>query len=562
MKYKNVFLALMPFWDPLIPPNGISTLKQYISDLDCKVCTRDYTTIDSLLLFYNRYFEILRMLIPDNHHGNLYNSGHDALERHLLAHLNYTDFDEYVDIVDLLIYNTYFYKIDREEIIKLIQIIDDFYKHLEELLISELQEFKPDIFGLTVYKNILGPSIFAFKIVKKHFPDTLTIMGGTIFADSHAVNSPNYNILLEKTIGIIDKIVIGKGEEVLKQILEGKLDDNTRVYNAISLKIEPKENKKAFLPDYTSFNVDRYPYLPVTGSTGCPFKCKFCNSTLFWNNFWKKDTKILVEEMKALNEKYGNQLFFMTDSLINKTVEDLSTELIKNELSLYYDGYFRIDQPSTLIENTLKWRKSGLYRVRIGVESGSQKVLDLMNKKITIDQIKASLTALAYAGIKTTTYWVIGYPGETEKDFEDTLRFVEEMKNQIWQIEPAPFMYQYSGQVNSDVWEQDRRLLYPSQYTDILMSKTWKLETYPSREEAFKRTQYFMKFCKDLGILNPYSVQEHFHADKRWKELHSNSVPSLIEFKDKNKIITENLDIKIIKTNLQNNRDKVSEFSF
>lgn len=214
--------------------------------------------------------------------------------------------------------------------------------------------------------------------------------------------------------------------------------------------------------------------------------------------------------------------------MLNPTIDELSEKIAEQKLSYFYDTYFRIDTASTSIVNTTKWRNGGLYRVRMGIESGSQKMLDLMNKKINIDQIKAALSCLAFAGIKTTTYWVIGHPGETEEDFQMTLDLVEEMKNDIWQAECNVFQYFYAGgQNNDDSWAKKRLPLYSEKEYEFIKFKEWDLDIEPKRDVIFDRMYRFINHCKNLGIPNPYSGYEHWEADYRWNKLHKNAVPPM-----------------------------------
>ena len=76
----------------------------------------------------------------------------------------------------------------------------------------------------------------------------------------------------------------------------------------------------------------------------------------------------------------------------------------------------------------------------------------LISTKITTEQIKSAVASLAKAGIKTTTYWIAGYPGETEEDFQQTLDLIEEMKNDIYEAEANPFWYYLNALVKSDEW--------------------------------------------------------------------------------------------------------------
>ena len=265
--------------------------------------------------------------------------------------------------------------------------------------------------------------------------------------------------------------------------------------------------------------------------------------------------------MIEMYKKYGHQLFFMTDALLNPIVTDLANEFIKSGVSLYYDAYFKVDKASGDIENTLLWRQGGLYRVRLGVESGSQRILDLMDKEITLEMTRASLSALANAGIKTTTYWVIGYPGETEADFQETLKLLEKLQIDIFQAECNPFLCHFSGQGASPLWVDKRKSLYNEKLNDMLVFKTWTLDIEPSREETYDRVFRFVNRCKELGIPNPYSLNEHFKADERWKKLHKNAVPSLIDFRDKENYINESRGVKKMHF-LKNRREEAYEFGF
>jgi hypothetical protein len=233
----------------------------------------------------------------------------------------------------------------------------------------------------------------------------------------------------------------------------------------------------------------------------------------------------------------------MTDSLLNPTVNDLSEEMSNRGVNLYYDAYFRIDNPSSNIQNTMKWRKGGLYRVRIGIESGSQKMLDLMNKKITVNQIKSAIINLALAGIKTTTYWLIGHPGETEEDFQMTLNLIKELKNYIWQAECNIFQYFYeAGQNNEDAWSEKSFLLYPEETFKFFKFKEWQLDSEPSREVIFERMHRFINYCKELGIPNPYSAYETYTSEIRWKNLHKNAVPPIEEITVEGKYYNETIN--------------------
>jgi radical SAM superfamily enzyme YgiQ (UPF0313 family) len=281
----------------------------------------------------------------------------------------------------------------------------------------------------------------------------------------------------------------------------------------------------------------------------------------YFGKYKRKDPKQTVEEMIALYKKYGLQVFFMNDALLNGIAPALSEEFIKADVTLYWDGYLRVDNAVCDPENTFQWRRGGFYRARLGVESGSQHVLDLMHKGITPDQIKEALFSLAHAGIKTTAYWVIGHPGETEEDFRQTLQLLDEAKNNIYEAECNPFIYGYSGQADSQKWKDKRKQLYPEKARDMLILQTWYIETEPSREVTYERVNRFVAHCRKLGIPNPYSLHDIYNADKRWKELHRNAVPPLALLNDQEKHVDENKYVKK-EVLLQNTLEEKGDFGF
>jgi radical SAM superfamily enzyme YgiQ (UPF0313 family) len=253
-----------------------------------------------------------------------------------------------------------------------------------------------------------------------------------------------------------------------------------------------------------------------------------------------------VNELSTLYHQHGSQLFLLSDSLLNPVITGLAKEFLDKDLPIYWDGYLRVDKNTCNQEQVFLWRRGGFYRGRIGVESGSQRMLDAMNKKIPIRDIKTTLSNLANAGIKTTNYFIIGYPGETETDFQQTLDFIEELRDDIYEAECNPFGYYLEGQVDSEKWKQTNKniLLYPEEAKDMLILQTWSMDCEPKREVVYERINRFARHCTRLGVPNPYSLYDIYMADDRWKKLHKNAVPSLVEFKDKEKIVDEVKNVK------------------
>jgi radical SAM superfamily enzyme YgiQ (UPF0313 family) len=545
-KLEKVLLVLLPFWPPLNPPLGISCLKGFLLPRGYRVTAVDAAVEGRFREIYNQYFDTLQEFIPQHHKGNLHNIGVEVIQDHMNAHLNRTCQDAYHELVKLIISRTFFCELAAPQIQQLDEIIHEFYQRLEHYLVDLLERESPGVLGISVFKGTLPASLFAFRLTRHRYPHITTVMGGGIFADQLAPGSPNFDIFLENT-PYIDKIIVGEGEQLLLKWLQGELPRQQRVYTLNAIGGSTMDLKDAAIPDFSDFNLKLYPELAAYTSRSCPYQCGFCAETVNWGNFRKKSAPQVVRELKELYRQYGYQLFLMSDSLLNPIISELAGELQEADVSLYWDGYLRADSSVCDIENTLMWRKGGFYRARLGLESGSQRLLQAMNKRITPRQIRNAVSGLAYAGIKTTTYWIVGYPGETEEDFKETLDIIEELKDNIYEAECNPFRYYPMGQVKSAEWKAAKQSvpLYPQSAAGILMVQTWILkESEPQREEIYRRVNRFVQHCHRLGIPNPYSWHDIYQADQRWQKLHKNAVPPLAQFQQNINYIDEKNDVK------------------
>lgn len=544
IKNKNILLILLPFWDPQVPPLGIACLKSFVekkSDYSVKLVDANVEFVFRNI--YSKYFNNLQNIIPEEKRRHLYNIGHEILKHHMMAFINCINRDDYIDLIRILVQNTFFSIISINEALILDQIINDFYKELKKYSVSLINKYEPSIIGLSVYNGTLPASMFLFQIIKELNPEIKTIMGGSIFASDLAIGSPNYEIFIKNSQNI-DNIIIGEGEQLFLKLLQGELLSKKKILTSSDILNSTIDLNTSVVPDFSDYNLDAYLHLASFTSRSCPFECNFCVETIFWGKYRKKDEVIIASELSELHYTYNKQLFVMCDSILNPVVDKLTKELYSRKIPVYFDGYFRIDKNSQIIDKVLSWRKGGFYRARLGIESGSQEILDAMNKNISIQEIIDAIKNLAYAGIKTSTMWVIGYPGETECDFEKTLKLIEELKDYIYEADCNPFWYFYTGQGNSDKWSIYRKLLYPEKYSEMLLLQTWTLDIAPTREIAYERVNRFIDFCAKLKIPNPYNLSEINIADERWKKLSKNSVPSILDFESKNVTIDERVKIK------------------
>lgn len=545
-KKERILLLMLPFWIPMIPPMGVASLKGYLEPHGFDVKTIDANTENRFRDIYQHYFNALKMYIPESLQGNLVNLGNYLLEKHMMAYLNRTDETRYRELFNIILEESFLCRFEDKQIEALNALIDKYFKRLDQYIQELMEQEQPDLLGLSVFGGNLPAVMRLVKTSKEKFPHMKIILGGGVFVEQLAEGSKDMDNFLNAVGQYIDHIIIGEGENLFLEYLKGNLPESEKIYTLANQQVTEMNLDQKHIPNYSEFDIGYYSYLGASGSRSCPYKCKFCNERTTWGKYRKKESRQVVEEMSRMYQVNNYQLFFFSDSLLNPIITPLSKEMIDAGESLYWDGFFRADRHACDMENTFRWRRAGFYRARLGLESGSINILEKMGKEIDLDTIRQSVHSLAAAGIKTTTYWVIGYPGETEQDFQMTLDLVEEMKDNIYEAETNPFTLFPNSRIATDPeLNQGKKIpAYPSWADSMLICQYHNLDIEPSRREVIDRMQRFEVHCKKLGIPNPYSLQEVHLADDRWQKLHQNAVPPLVAFKDRKQKVIENLEIE------------------
>lgn len=526
----SILLLLPPFWPPLIPPMGLATLKSHLlSQGFRRVRAVDLNCVDRLRGYYRRYLACLRERIPRERLGVLGKLGHELLQNHLLAWKNCGGDSALVSqTVGEIITHTFYIPPDPELIGQLHVIVQHFFDDLRVHLLQLYGEYAPNVLGVSVPDlSTVSTAITACEVFKEIRPGGLTVLGGSIFLTGLA-DSPDFPRFLQRA-SAVDKVVVGDGATHFVDILRDP-DRSERVHVAKPPGFTAGAGSRTPNPNYDDFDLNRYPYIGTEQTISCPFACGFCNLPRFLGPYRKRSGESIAAELMRLYQQCGSQLIYMADSLLNPVIDDLTSSLAQLQPSLYLDGYLRVQESLCDPERAVRLRRGGLYRARMGVESGSQRILDLMDKHARVKHATGTVRALASAGIKTTVFIVVGYPGETEEDFQATLEWITELQDDIWQLDCSPFAYWYSGQCQDEVWAAQRQPLYSPKTQTLLLVQTWTLSCEPSREEAYRRMNRVVEHCAALGIPDPYDIQEHYEADRRWKLLHANAVPSLIDF--------------------------------
>jgi anaerobic magnesium-protoporphyrin IX monomethyl ester cyclase len=166
------------------------------------------------------------------------------------------------------------------------------------------------------------------------------------------------------------------------------------------------------------------PIFPVRGSRGCPFKCSFCNFCVY-RKFRLKNIDIIAKEVSALADTGKVRIIRFTDDnlfLTRQHVEEYSEMLIKSAKGLKWSSFIRAS--SITKENIHLLKDSGCILAQIGMESGSKKILEGMNKKDTSENYLRVIELLNANGISTQLYFIVGFPGETQETIHETIQMI------------------------------------------------------------------------------------------------------------------------------------------
>lgn len=277
-----------------------------------------------------------------------------------------------------------------------------------------LNNFKPDVLGVTSNTFQVKSARLVIKQAKEWNQDVRVIVGGP--------HMPVWDKVADETV------VIGEGEDAFLEFI-GEKPDITTIDDIPILDYDLVD-----LSQYCGITpISNPPAMAIMASRGCPYKCKFCNTPLFWGSKVRyRNPQLVVDEVELLHKRYGiNEIFFQDDTfnLNHEWAFAIFNEISKRGLNK--EMLFKLDcrvNEKLLTKDFLALAyKAGVWNIFYGIESGSQVMLDRMHKGITVREIKRAIELTHAAGIKTQCSFIVGLPGETRATLQETCNLIHDI---------------------------------------------------------------------------------------------------------------------------------------
>ena len=384
------------------------------------------------------------------------------------------------------------------------------YHQLDE----EIKKFNPDIVGITAMTFTLLDVLKSVEITKKRCPKSKIVIGG-----------PHVQIYPEETANLknIDYVVLGEGEKIFLKLIQN-IDQPEKLKNVNGLVF--KESGKIIntgKPDFLN-NLDELPFPPrkilpykkyfsllakgkvittMFTSRGCPFQCAFCDRPAMGRIFRARSAKNVIDEMEECLELGIKEIFIYDDTFTvdRQRVVDMCNEIIKRNLKFIWDVRARVNTVDEELLFLLK--KAGCERIHYGVEAGTEKILKVLNKQISLEQTLRAFKITKEAGIQTLAYFMIGAPTETKEDIMQTIEFMKKLKPDFVQITlltpfPGTKIYQLAleEKVFDDYWREFARSPQPG-----FKTKYWTKELSSDELKKLLTIAYKKFYIRPIYII-------------------------------------------------------------
>jgi anaerobic magnesium-protoporphyrin IX monomethyl ester cyclase len=315
-----------------------------------------------------------------------------------------------------------------------VDLIDCTFLEFSEA-VEQIKRSKPQIVGFYSMFSMKKTTLeLAHAIRNAGLKDSLFVVGGPL---------PSW--APESFLDVFDAVAIGEGEqtmaEIVDSIAQGK--DLSGVKGLV-FKIDKRiiqTGTRQFIEDldslafptrdlfdneaYKKYYLDHFGYsiTSMITSRGCPFTCDFCSRPIFGADMRTRSVNNIVDEVEEIEALGYDRVWFSDDcfTLNRNHLLSVCKEIGRRGLDVGWECLSRVDTMDSEVAEGMK--RAGCIEVFFGIESGNDSVLSLMKKRITTAQAKRAVYAAKAAGLKVGAFFIVGYPGESNKTVLDTVRF-------------------------------------------------------------------------------------------------------------------------------------------
>ena len=409
-----------------------------------------------------------------------------------------------------------------------IEILDSQVERINYSKLKEkIKKRNPNIIGITATTFTLIDAINTAKIAKGINPKIKIILGG-----------PHPTIYPEETARIkeVDFCIIGEGENAILKLIKN-INDPNKLKQIKGIAFRDKKN--VINTGQTDFikNLDNLPFptrhlipykkyfwslsplAPITTmftSRGCPYKCLFCDRPQLGKIFRSRSAKNVVDEMEECQKMGIREIFIYDDTfgVDRQRMLDICSKIKKRNLDIAWDIRTRVD---TVDEEVLKLLKeAGCQRIHYGVEAGTQKILNILRKGITLEMAEKAFKLTKKVNIETAGYFMIGSPTETKSDMLKTIKFMKRLDPDYVHITvttPYPATDLYRMGLEQKILPYDYWKEFAKNPTPDFEPYFWEKEL--SREELFS----LLKKAYRSFYLRPSYIFKKISRLKSGKEL-------------------------------------------
>lgn len=307
---------------------------------------------------------------------------------------------------------------------------------------ARVNRFGPEFVGITATTSLIESAHSCARKIKDRCANVTTIIGG-----AHISAIPLQTM---KEFSAFDIGVIGEGEITLLELMEDASKDyacidgimfrnqgepvvtkrRDQIRDLDQLPYPALDLLEGFPKLYqpTPNNYIEKPVLHMVTSRGCPFSCTFCSQSVYGHRVRAFSPRYVVELIKHYQEKYGIREVAFYDDLFSykkQRLVDFVEEMARANVKIKWSCESRVDTVNDEILGIMK--KSGCWQISYGIESGSQRLLDYYDKKITVEDIEKAVNLTHKWGIRTRGYLILGSPPETIESVAETRALVRRL---------------------------------------------------------------------------------------------------------------------------------------